>query len=145
MAETVFGPHVTGYSALGIPIGATTQVFCDTSNGKTVPASLSVALSAASGASSTIGSVANGQSTTVAITPGISVTGTIDNCRTMPAAAETPELFAFQFTLRAQGSVRVGPFRIPVSAQIDSFDVTVATDEATHAQIVQSATSDNKG
>ena len=145
MAESVFGPHVTGYSALGIPIGATTQVFCDPSNGKTVPASLSVVLSAPSGASSTIGSVANGQSTTVAITPGISVTGTIDNCRTMPAAGQTPELFAFQFTLRAAGSVRVGPFNIPIGAQIDSFDVTIATDETTHAQIVQSAASATTG
>jgi hypothetical protein len=145
MAQSVFGPHVTGYSALGIPIGATTEVFCDTSAGKTVPASLSVVLSAPSGASSTVASVANGQSTMVAITPGISVTGTIDNCRTTPGAGQTPELFSFQFTLRAAGSVRMGPFHIPVSAQIDSFDVTVATDEATHAQIVQSATSGTKG
>ena len=138
MAQSVFGPHVTGYSALGIKIGATTQVFCDTSAGKSVPASLSVVLSAPNGASSTIASVANGASTTVAITPGISVTGTIDNCRTVPASGQTPELFEFQFTLRAQGSVRAGPFHIPLSAQIDSFDVRIAADPTTHAQIVQS-------
>jgi hypothetical protein len=136
MAQSVFGPHVTGYSALGIPIGATTQVFSDTSGGKTVPASLSVVVSAPSGASATIASVANGQTVTLAVTPGISVTGTIDNCRTVPATGAAPELFDFQFTLRAQGSVRVGPFHIPVSAQIDSFDVRIATDAATHAQII---------
>ncbi|MDQ6941200.1 MAG: hypothetical protein M3169_01635 [Candidatus Eremiobacteraeota bacterium] len=135
MAQSVFGPHVTGYSALGIQIGATTQVFCDTSGGKKVPASLSVVLSAPAGASSTIASVANGQSTTVAATPGINVIGTINNCRTVPASGQTPELFEFQFTLRAQGSVRVGPFQIPVSAQIDSFDVKIASDPETHAQI----------
>ncbi len=138
MAQSVFGPHVTGYSALGIQIGANTQVFCDTSGGKTVPASLSVVLTAPAGASSTIASVANGQSTTVAVTPGINVIGTIDNCRTVPASGQTPELFEFQFTLRAQGSVRAGPFHIPVSAQIDSFDVRIASDPKTHAQIAGS-------
>jgi hypothetical protein len=138
MADLVFGPHVTGYSALGISIGASTSVFNDTSGGKTIPASLSVVLTAPTGASSTIASVANGQSTTVAVTPGINVIGTINNCRTVPGSGATPELFEFQVTLRAQGSVRVGPFHIPVSAQIDSFDVRIATDPATHAQITGS-------
>ena len=135
MADLVFGPHVTGYSALGISIGASTSVLNDTSGGKTIPASLSVVVTAPTGANSTIASVANGQSTTVAVTPGINVIGTINNCRTVPASGQTPELYDFQFTLRAQGSVRVGPFHIPVSAQIDSFDVRIATDPATHAQI----------
>ncbi len=135
MADLVFGPHVTGYSALGISIGASTSVFNDTSGGKTIPASLSVVLTAPTGASSTIASVANGQSTTLAVTPGINVIGTINDCRTVPASGATPELCEFQFTLRAQGPVRVGPFHIPVSAQIDSFDVRIATDPGTHAQI----------
>ena len=135
MADLVFGPHVTGYSALGMSIGASTSVFNDTSAGKTIPASLSVVVTAPAGASSTIAAVANGQSTTLAVTPGINVIATIDNCRTVPASGAAPELFDFQLTLRAQGSVRVGPFHIPVSAQIDSFDVRIATDPATHAQL----------
>jgi hypothetical protein len=139
MADSVFGPHVTGYSALGIQLGATTQVFHDTSTGKSGPDSLNIVLSAPSGAQSQISGVANGQSTTVAVTPGISVTGTVDNARTVPASGQTPELFEFQFTLRAKGSVKVGPFHIPVSAQIDSFDVRIATDPATHAQLVDSS------
>jgi hypothetical protein len=139
MADLVFGPHVTGHSVLGIPLGATTEVFSDTSGGKTVPGSLSVVLSAPNGASATIAPVANGQTTTVAATPGINLIGTIDNCRTVPASGATPELFEFQVTLRAQGSVRVGPFHIPVRAQIDAFDVTIATDPATHSAILSDA------
>lgn len=139
MADLVFGPHVTGYSALGIGIGATTSVTCDTSTGAAVPESLTVALSTPSGATAQITSVANGQSATVAATPGISVTGTINNCRTVPAAGATPELFEFQFVLRASGSVKLGFFHLPISAQIDAFDVTIATDPATHAAILRDA------
>jgi hypothetical protein len=139
MADLVFGPHVTGYSAFGIGIGATTSVFCDTSTGAAVPESLSVALSTPSGAAAQITSVANGQSATVAATPGISVTGTIGNCRSVPATDATPELFAFQFVLRASGSVKLGFFQLPISAQIDAFDVTIAADPATHAAIVRDA------
>ena len=135
MADLVFGPHATGWSTLGITLGASTSVFNDTSGGQTIPASLSVVLTAPSGASSTIAPVANGQSATVAATPGINIIGTINNCRKVPASGATPELYDFQFTLRAQGSVRVGPFHIPVSAQIDAFDVRIATDPGTHAQI----------
>ncbi len=140
MAERVFGPRVTGYSVVGIHIGATTEVNCDTAPGKTVPAALSIVLSPPMGASSTISNVANGQSTTVQVTPGISVTGTVDNCRTIPASGSTPELFAFQFTLRGSGSVRVGMFNLPVSAQIDAFDVLIPTDHAVHQQIVNAQT-----
>ena len=51
------------------------------------------------------------------------------------------ELFVFQFVLRATGSVKVGGiFSIPVGAQIDAFDVHVATDEAVHAQIAGAQT-----
>ncbi|MEA2719852.1 MAG: hypothetical protein QOJ39_1716 [Candidatus Eremiobacteraeota bacterium] len=139
MAERVFGPHVTGYTVLGIHIGATTEVFSDTSGGKNVPQSLSVVLSPPLGASSTVGSVANGASTTVQASPGISVTGTVENCRTT-GGGSSPELFMFQFTLRAEGSVRVGPFHIPVSAQVDAFDVSVPTDPAVHAQLLQAPT-----
>jgi hypothetical protein len=133
MADRVFGPHVTGYSVLGIHIGATTEVFRGDGG---VPQSLSVVLSPPLGAGSTISNVANGQSTTVQVTPGISVVGTINNCHTTPAAQGAPELFSFQFTLRAQGSVRVGMFQLPVSVQIDSFDVPLPTDPAVHQQIV---------
>jgi hypothetical protein len=137
MADLVFGPHVTGYSALGISIGLTTSVFNETSTGAAVPASLVVALSAPSGATAQITSVANGQPATLAVTPGISVTGTIDNCRTVAASDTAPELFAFALVLRASGSVKVGFFKIPISAQIDAFDVTIATDPATHAAILR--------
>jgi hypothetical protein len=133
MAIRVFGPRVTGYTVLGMHIGATTEVFC--AEGGTVPQSLSVVLTPPMGTGSTISTVANGQSTTVQVTPGISVTGTIENCRTTPASGSAPELFIFQFTLRASGSVRVGPFNMPVSVQIDSFDVPVPTDHAVHQQI----------
>ena len=139
MADLVFGPHVTGYSALGISIGVSTSVFNDTSCGRTMPASLSVVLTAPTGANATIASVADGQSTTLAVTPGINVIGTVNNCRMLPASGATPEICEFQVTLRAQGSVRVGPFHIPVSAQIDAFDVRIATDPATHAQITGSS------
>ena len=141
MADRVFGPHVSGLNVLGIHIGATTEVLCDVTGGKTVPASLSVVLSAPLGQSATIATVANGQSATVQVTPGISVTGTIGNCSTKPAAGGAPELFVFQFVLRATGSVKVGGiFSVPVSAQIDAFDVHVPTDEAVHAQIAGAQT-----
>ncbi|HEY6235361.1 MAG TPA: hypothetical protein VIW69_09700 [Candidatus Elarobacter sp.] len=141
MADRVFGPHVSGLNVLGIHIGATTEVFCDAAGGKTVPGSLSVVLSAPLGQSATIATVANGQSATVQVTPGISVTGTINNCSTKPAAGDAPELFVFQFVLRATGSVKVGGiFSVPVSAQIDAFDVHVPTDEAVHARIAGAQT-----
>lgn len=140
MALRVFGPRVTGYGHFGVHIGVTTEVFRATAAGKTVPTSLSVVLSPPIGESSTITSVANGQSTTVAITPGISVSATIENCRTQPASGTTPEMFAFQVVLHAAGSVRVGPISLPVSAQIDAFDVFVPVDAAVHAQIVAAAT-----
>ena len=141
MADRVFGPHVSGLNVLGIHIGATTEVFCDATGGKTVPASLSVVLSAPLGQSATISTVANGQSATVQVTPGISVTGTINNCSTKPAGGGAPELFVFQFVLRATGSVKVGGvFSVPVSAQIDAFDVHVPTGEAVHAQIAGAQT-----
>ena len=135
MADRVFGPRVTGHTVLGIQIGATTEVFNDTSGGQKIPQSLSIVLSAPLGASSTITSVANGQTTTVQVTPGIAVTGTVNNTHTVPASGTAPELFVFQFTLRAQGSVRVGPFQVPVSLQIDAFDVPIPTDPAVHQQI----------
>ncbi|MDB5071831.1 MAG: hypothetical protein JWM87_2942 [Candidatus Eremiobacteraeota bacterium] len=140
MADRVFGPHVTGHTVVGIQIGATTEVFSNTSGGKTVPQSLSIVLSAPQGASSTINTVADGQSTTVQITPGIAVTGTVNNVRTVPASGSSPALFGFQFTLRAQGSVRVGPFQIPVSAQVDAFDVLIPADAAVHQQILDAHT-----
>ena len=139
MADSVFGPHVTGYHAFGIGIGASTQVFNDTSTGQVVPGSLVVVLSAPTGAAAQINGVANGQSATIAASPGISVTGTVENCRTVPASGSTPELFVFQFVLKATGAVRVGMFQLPVSAQIDAFDVTIATDPATHAAILNAA------
>ena len=71
--------------------------------------------------------------------PGITVTGTVNNCRTQPATASAPELFVFQFAIRASGSVKVGPFQFPVNAQIDAFDVHVPMDHAVHAQIVAAA------
>ncbi|MEA2784089.1 MAG: hypothetical protein QOF71_193 [Candidatus Eremiobacteraeota bacterium] len=135
MADRVFGPHVSGLNFLGVHIGATTDVFRDDSGGKKVPASLSIVLTSPLGKSATISNVANGQTANVQVTPGISVTGTVNNCRTEPAAAGSPELFAFQFTLRANGSVKVGPFPVPVNVQIDAFDVHVPTDAAVHAQI----------
>jgi hypothetical protein len=137
MADLVFGPHVTGYSALGIGIGASTSVFNDTSTGLTVPQSLIVVLSAPTGAASQINGAVNGQSATIAVSPGINVTATINNCRTTPAAGATPELFVFQIVLKASGSVKVGFFQLPISAQIDAFDVTIATDPATHAAILR--------
>ncbi|HYW55164.1 MAG TPA: hypothetical protein VE826_14425 [Dongiaceae bacterium] len=139
MADLVFGPHVTGYSALGIGIGLTTSVFCDTSTGAAVPESLTVTLSTPAGATAQITSVADGQTAALAVTPGISVTATVDNCRTVRASDTAPELFAFQLVLRASGSVKVGFFRIPISAQIDAFDVTIAADPATHAAILRDA------
>ena len=135
MAVRVFGPRVTGYSVLGIHIGATTEVFRNTSGDTGVPQALSVVLTPPLGAGSTLATVANGQSTTVQVTPGISVTGTIENCRTQPGSGTAPEIYAFQFTLRAAGSVRVGAFSIPVSAQIDAFDVLIPADAAVHQQM----------
>jgi hypothetical protein len=141
MADRVFGPHVSGLNVLGLHIGATTEVFADASGGKAVPQSLSIVLSAPLGPSTTIASVANGQSATIQVTPGISVTGTVGNCRTAPAAGGAPELFVFQFTLRASGSVKVGGiFSVPVSAQIDAFDVHVPTDASVHGQIAGAQT-----
>lgn len=139
MADLVFGPHVTGYSALGIGIGVTTSVFNDASAGAAIPQSLAVTLATPTGATAQITSVADGQAATLAVTPGISVTGTIDNCRTVPASDTAPELFVFQLVLRASGSVKIGFFKIPISAQIDAFDVTIATDPTTHAAILRDA------
>jgi hypothetical protein len=133
MATRVFGPHVSGLTVLGIHIGATTEVF--RADGQPVPQSLSVVLSPPLGQSGTISNVANGQSTTVQASPGIAVTATIDNSRN-EGGNGIPSLFVFQVTLRASGSVRVGPFHIPVSAQVDSFDVHVPVDSAVHDQIV---------
>ncbi len=136
MADRVFGPHVSGLNVLGIHIGATTEVFSDTSGGKTVPGSLSVVLSPPLGQSATIANVADGQSATLQVTPGISVTGTIANTRTDAAFGGAPEVFVFQVVLRATGSVKAGGiFSIPVSAQIDAFDVHVPTDPNVHGQI----------
>ena len=133
MADRVFGPHVSGLNVLGIHIGATTEVF---RSGNAVPGSLSVVLSAPLGQSATIATVANGQSTLVQVTPGISVTATIGNCNTVAATGDAPELFVFQVVLRASGSVKVGGiFSVPVSAQIDAFDVHVPTDPAVQGQI----------
>jgi hypothetical protein len=139
MADRVFS-HVTGFNFLSVHIGATTEVFHDASGGKPVPASLSIVLSPPLGASATIANVANGQSATVQASPGITVTGTVNNCRTQPASATAPELFVFQFAIRASGSVRIGPFPFPINAQIDAFDVHVPVDHAVHAQITASAT-----
>jgi hypothetical protein len=134
MADRVFS-HVTGFNFLGVHIGATTEVFRDASGGKTVPTSLSIVLSPPLGASATVASVANGQSASVQASPGITVTGTVNNCRTQPASGGSPELFVFQFVLRGSGSVKVGPFPIPLNAQIDAFDVHVPTDDAVHAEM----------
>ncbi|HTD36339.1 MAG TPA: hypothetical protein VK669_02400 [Candidatus Limnocylindrales bacterium] len=142
MADRVFGPHVTGFHFLGVAIGATTEVDRDSSGGKNVPESLSVVLSSPLGQTSTIASVANGQTTTVQVTPGVSVTATIDDCRTVPAQAPAPELFEFKVTLRASGTVKVGflPIPIPGSIQIDAFDVHVPTDDAAHAELMAAHT-----
>lgn len=136
MANRVFGPHVSGLSVVGVHIGATTEVFRDDAGGQPVPKSLSLVLSSPTGPSGTIANVANGSSTTLQITPGIAMTGTIDDCRTQPASGAAPELFLFRFTLRASGSVRVGIFHVPVSAQVDAFDVQIPVDAAVHAQIL---------
>ncbi|HEY0615859.1 MAG TPA: hypothetical protein VGC96_14510 [Candidatus Elarobacter sp.] len=135
----VFGPHVSGTSVLGVHIGATTEVMRDDAGGQPVPQSLSVVLSPPLGQSQTISSLTNGQSATVQITPGISVTGTIDDCHTTGGNG-TPALLVFKFTLRASGSVRVGPFHVPLSAQVDAFDVHVPVDAAVHEQIASAHT-----
>jgi hypothetical protein len=135
MADRVFS-RVTGFNVLGVHIGATTEVLRDDSGGNTVPASLSIVLSPPLGASATIASVANGQSVSVQASPGITVTGTVNDCRTQPAAAGSPELFVFQFVLRGSGFVKLGSFQVPLNAQIDAFDVHVPTDHGVHAQIV---------
>ena len=139
MADLVFGPHVTGYSALGLGIGASTSVFNDSSTGLAVPQLLIVVLSAPTGAAAQINPGAYRQSATIAVPPGMSVTGTINNCRTVPKTGTAPELFEFQFVLKAAGSVKAGFFSVPISAQIDAFDVTIATDPATHAAILRDA------
>jgi hypothetical protein len=135
MADRVFS-RVTGFNFLTLHIGATTEVFRDDAGGKPVPASLSIVLSPPMGASATIANVANGQTASVQASPGITVTGTVNNCRTQPASASAPELFVFQFVIRASGSVKIGPFPFPVNAQIDAFDVHVPMDHAVHAQIM---------
>jgi hypothetical protein len=133
MATRVFGPHVSGLTVLGVVhIGATTEVFRQ--DGQPVPQSLSVVVSPPLGQSATIATVANGQSTTLQVSPGIALTATINNCRN-EGGNGSPALFAFQVTLRASGSVRVGPFNIPVSAQVDAFDVHLPVDAAVHDQI----------
>jgi hypothetical protein len=138
MADRVFN-HVTGFSFLGLDIGATTAVFRDDSSGSAVPASLSIVLSPPLGAGATIASVANGQSASVQASPGITVTGTVNDCRTQPASEGSPELFVFQFVLRGSGFVKVGPFQVPLNAQIDAFDVHVPTTGDVHAETTEMA------
>ena len=57
-----------------------------------------------------------------------------------PAGSEgSPELFVFQFVLRGSGSVKVGPFQVPLNAQIDAFDVHVPTTDDLHAETTEMA------
>ena len=140
MADRVFGPHVSGLNFLGMHIGATVEVDRDSTGGKTVPGSLSVVLTSPLGQSATIANVANGQSASVQVTPGVSVNATINNCRTEASVNGSPELFVFQVTLRASGSVKFGIFPIPVNVQIDAFDVHVPTDAGVHAQLLAAHT-----
>jgi hypothetical protein len=140
MASRVFGPHVTGFNFLGIHIGATTEVFNDTTSGKSVPESLAVVLTSPTGGSSKINNVANGQSASVSVLSAVTVTGRIDDCRKIPPSGGAPELFAFKLTLRAGGTVQIGPIPIPINVQIDAFDVTIPTSEAAHAELLASHT-----
>jgi hypothetical protein len=135
MSDRVFGPHVTGSNFLGMHIGATIEVFRDSSGGKKVPQSLSVVLTPPLGSSATIGKVENGQTATVKVSPGIDVSAVINDARTEHGP---PETFAFKVTLRAKGSTHIPPLPIPVpiDVQIDAFDVHVPTDNAVHAKIV---------
>ena len=127
MATRVFGPHVTGLNVLGTHIGATVEVFRDGSN--PVPGSLTVHLSPPVGSGVDIKPVENGKSGTVKVIndPELDVEAIINNCRTQPAAGGAPALFIFQVTLRAHGKVKVALIPVPVSVQIDAFDVHIPT------------------
>jgi hypothetical protein len=96
MASRIFGPHNTGFNFLGIHIGATTEVFNDTTSGKSVPESLNVVLTSPTGSSSTINNVANGQAASVPVLNAVTVTGRVDDCRTIPGSGNAPELVRIQ-------------------------------------------------
>ncbi|HEX3549785.1 MAG TPA: hypothetical protein VHT53_05385 [Candidatus Elarobacter sp.] len=137
MADRVFGPHVSGLTVLGIHIGATVEVFRDDSAGP-VPKSLSLVLSSPLGQSSTIANVADGAATTVPVASGVTVSAQIDDCRTQAAQGTAPALFLFKVTLRAQGTVKIALFPLPLNVQIDSFDVAVPVDAAAHRALLDS-------
>ncbi len=136
MADRVFGPHVSGLSVLGIHIGATVEVFRDDAGGTAVPASLSIVLTSPLGQSATISNVADGQSATVTGASGVTVTASVDDCRTQPASGSAPALYLFKVTVRAQGTVKIKLFPIPLNVQVDAFDVAVPLDAAAHRSLL---------
>jgi hypothetical protein len=132
MANLVF-QHVTGKTAFGIAVGVKTEVYSDTTGGKTPPQSLSVKIVAPAGQSGEITNVANGQTVTVPVSGQVNVEAVINNCR----QEGNGTLFVFQVTLRAEAPLPV--VGIPIKLQIDAFDVPVATDSAKHAGMLAAA------
>lgn len=128
MSQIVFGPHATGLHIFGIHIPlVTTEVVRD--DGGTVPSNLKVIGTGPLGQTNSCG-VSNGTNMTVSGIGSLNVIYSINDCRTVPASGSVPEQFVFRITLRAKGSVSVRLIPIPVNVQVDSFEVTIATDAA---------------
>jgi hypothetical protein len=130
MSTIVFGPHATGLNIFGlhIPI-VTTEV--DRGDAGSIPGNLTVKGTGPMGQQNTCG-VSNGTTMTVSGIGSLNAVYLINDCRTVPASGNTPELFIFRITIRAEGTVSVKLIPIPVNVQVDSFEVTLATSSATN-------------
>ncbi|HLI96118.1 MAG TPA: hypothetical protein VKT72_08535 [Candidatus Baltobacteraceae bacterium] len=128
MSQVVFGPHATGLSIFGmhIPLVNTEVVRGD---GGSVPSNLKVTGTGPLGQTNSC-TVSNGATMTVSGIGSLNVVYLISDCRTVPASGTVPEHFVFRITLRAEGTVSVKLIPIPINIQVDSFEVTIATNAA---------------
>jgi len=136
MSQLMFGPHPTGLNLFGlhIPLVSTSVYLAD---GGSIPTGLTVTGTGPTGQSQSC-AVANGTTMTVGGIGNLSVEYLINDCQTIPASGNVPERFSFKITLRAVGSVTIRLIPIPVNVQVDAFDVILAKDPATHADLVNS-------
>lgn len=128
MSQIVFGPHATGLNMFGIHIPLVTTEVVREDDGS-IPSNLKVIGTGPLGQKNSCG-VSNGATMTVSGIGSLNVVYLINDCRTVPASGKVPEQFVFRITLRAEGLIVVKLIPVPVNVQVDSFEVTIATDAA---------------
>jgi hypothetical protein len=137
MSQLVYGPHPTGLNLFGLHIPlVSTSVF--RADGGAVPGNLVVTGTGPLGRSQSC-AVANGTTMTVSGIGQLTAEYVINDCRTEPAANGAPERFAFKVTIRAVGTVSIKLIPIPVNVQVDAFDVVIATNAATHTDLLNAS------